>query len=251
MRRADLSDAGQPARLIVQRFSRKHTGLAAGVIAMAGALLLWRLLVASAPAGPPPADPTRRGPERWLTIDTADAGAGERLVVTGRTNLVDGARLDLVVVLLGQEVARQTADVREGAFRIEAPAPTGAGSYEARVGFDLARQTPEVQRALSFQPRTLVRSAPVARPAGVARQGPTPELRALFAEVNQADRGLGSDALARLDAEARRLQARPRLDGERLALAKLRAALEAVQRPQSNRTEFERLLLEAHVLAGL
>lgn len=244
------------ARLSNRRFV--HVG-AACVALLAGSALAAVLL---APEGD--GVPDRRlvkRPARTLALGEARLAQGPgglRIVVRGESTLVDGARV--MIALRPAEgragradLASFEAEVRDGRFECE-QAATGevvAGSYEAHARFDLAWQTQPVREALAYQPSALeARRALLLPPQVVQAADATAEVRALFEAVNQLDKPEPA-RVAALERQLAGLEARLWLSEHKAALLELRRALVVVRRPGHQRREFERHLLQAHVLAGL
>lgn len=202
-------------------------------------------------------DPTRRGPRRTLTIEEATVratGDARVLHVSGTTNLVSGARLAVVVKAEGASVAHLDAVVADGRYVAEESA-TGrivAGDYSVEVVFRLESQREETREALFYQPRSLRAEARLLLPSHVVAPAARAqdELRVLLEAVNRTGRSDEAE-LVELDARALALSERLWIATHKAAIRKLRLAIEERRKPASSRRDFERLLLEAHVLAGL
>lgn len=222
----------------------------------ASALVLLALAAGSAslllPTESP--DPTRQGPARTLNVERASVEArpsGRALVVRGATTLVDGATLQVAVLLGEREVLSRQAEVRGGAFALEETSggEVTEGQYEVRVRFELSRQPVAVCEALAYQPASLEARRALSLPLELALRAGVPDsLHALLDEANR----VGADAAraAELDRQAAALGERLWIGQEKAALRALRLALEEAQRPHCRREEFDRLLLQAYVLAG-
>lgn len=204
----------------------------------------------------PGSEDHRASPRRHtLVVDearVADEQGVQRLIVTGTTSLPD--RCDLAIVLLAgdREVLRLATATSGGRFALDSRAQGAVveGRYLARVTFDLEGQTQATREALHYDPRELAAIAHVVLPPQLTRATEVKgELRGLFDSLSRAprDAAVQDDVARRLDA----LDARLWLVEQRAALRSLRLAVAEARRPAFEREAFERLLLEAHVLAGL
>lgn len=219
---------------------------------VAAGLTLSSLLLLPA-AEDPPRDPSRRGPERTLAIQRAEIDASGRLQVSGSTSLPDGATLAVLLLADGRQLASYRASALGGGFslQLQGAGEVLPGRYRAIVEFRIEDQSPAVARALSYQPAHLSADSPLTLPVQLlTRDGPKLELESLIMAVNLEPRD--PPTLDALDTRARALSDRLWIAKEKAAIHKLRLAIEEARRPgQLRRSDFERLLLEAHVLAGL
>lgn len=213
-------------------------------VALCAALLL--------PAG----EEDRAAPRRHtLVVDEArvvDEQGVQRLVVEGTTTLPDGCDLSIALLSGDREVLRLASATSRGRFALDAHAQGAVveGRYLAKVTFDLEGQAPATREALRYEPRQLTGSAPVVLPPRLTRAAEVKgELKGLFDSLSRSprDAAVQDDVVRRLDA----LDARLWLVEQRAALRSLRLAVAEARRPAFEREAFERLLLEAHVLAGL
>jgi hypothetical protein len=175
-----------------------------------------------------------------------------RLHVTVITNLVDGAVLSVAVVGAGGELLSVEAVARQGRFAIDIPAvgEVVRGEYSVVVRFAIEAQPAAIRDALGYEPRSLMARSPLTLPLQVAAAATTKdEMRALVDALNQLPRDKA--VLDDLDRRAVALGERLWIADQRAAIGKFRLALEEARRPQVRRREFDRLLLEAHSLAGL
>lgn len=196
------------------------------------------------------ADPTRFGPERVLSITSADL-ASHRLQVSGSTNLPDGARLGVIIATTEPCQHYSTRAVR-GRFFIDLTddRTTTSGAYRVLVSFRIEEQDEALREAMRYQPLRLDAAAPLSVDSTDPAKDLRPKLRALIQAANAAkDR----DALVKVagDAQAfeRELWISTLLPGAR----RLRRALDVALRG-SGRLDLERLrreLIEADVLASL
>lgn len=175
------------------------------------------------------------------------------LSVSGTTNLIDQTTLAITVGDPGAE-ERFVAVVSNGAYSVRSPLLLPqSGTYRVAVDFALERQVAAVQAELNFQPRRLQATSQLQVPPAAAswqtQEEHRRELSDLFAQLNQLPDE--PETLCALDNRALELSRQLRLGDQALALRRLRQALEEAQRPNFSRDKFERLLLEAHVLAGL
>lgn len=212
---------------------------------LVAALVAWRVYF----SGPPSNDPSRKGPERWVQLERAEVVAGE-LSVSGRTNLLDGSRLQIEIgdqlFVMACEASGLSWSARSDVAVVE------TGRYPIVVRFRLEEQTESVQKALHFQPRTLEArgTLEVARswpPAGSSKR--LQEFRELFDAVNRAPRD--QVEIERLDVELSRFARGAGVGGQRKAARSLRLALEVLRKREFEREEFESHVLRAHVAAGL
>lgn len=235
-----------------RRINRRFVALGAGLLGV-GSLAVFLLL----PTSEPPealGDPTRFGPVRTLVVTTARierASAGLALHVRGETNLIDGSILAVLIEARGQPIQSFEATVEGGSLvlRVAGSGEVLAGDYSVRVRFQLENQTKTVQKALHYQPRRLESVKPLVLPElppGHASRG---RFKSLFDLVNRAPRD--AKKLADLDRLALELGRSLWIAEQRVAIRKLRLAIEVARRKKFERQEFDRLLLEAHVLGGL
>lgn len=198
-------------------------------------------------------DPTRKGPLRTLSIEASQVTDEGHLVVKGTTNFPDSVKLRLRVMAEGREVASFEVPVSEGRFLLDTQGrgEVLAGKYRVSLGFRIEEQTQAMREELGYQPASLMASAPLSLPVRlVAQAGSRDELKSLIQAVNLEPRD--PVALDGLDRRARVLGDRLWIAKEKVAVQKLRLAIEEARRPgQLRRRDFDRLLLEAHVLAGL
>lgn len=224
-------------------------------VGVAGLACLAVSVVVLLPGDEETHDPSRRGPTRLLRLTEArveDRPAGAVLVVSGETNLVEGARLSVTVRAKQQEVLRLAATSDGQRFALETPAAgeVVAGAYDVVVSFLLTAQPEAVREELAYQPASLEDRRPLALPLRIQKAtAARDEVRELFDAVNRAPRDLAQ--IEALDARARELASRTWIGERKTALLRLRQALEEARRPEPRRTEFDRLVIEAHVLAGL
>jgi len=197
----------------------------------------------------------RGAARRSLAVDeayVADERGGQRLVVRGSTTLIDGCQLTILLLANDHEVLRLSAPVEGGRFALDAQAQGAVveGHYHAKAVFSLEEQGPTIREALSYEPRLLEARAPVRLPLQVTRAADAKdELRHLFDTLNRAPRDV--TVLDEVDRRAGEIAGRLWLSEQQAALGRIRLAVAAARRPAFERAEFERLLLEAHVLAGL
>tara|TARA_R110002072_G_scaffold15503_1_gene62059 strand:- start:359 stop:1021 length:663 start_codon:yes stop_codon:yes gene_type:complete len=216
---------------------------AAGVLA---ALFAWWLYRSQKPE----ADPSQRGPKRWVQVDRVELVEGE-LSLSGRTNLIDGAKLRIEV---GDRLFVMTCQTSQlGWAARSAVMAVERGRYPVLVRFRLEDQTAAVKEALHFQPRMLeargtleVAQTWPSEKAGAKRDE---RLRRLFEAVNRAPRV--PEEIDRLDAELARFAEGAGVGRKREAARSLRFALEVLRRRSFEREEFEGHVLKAHVAAGL
>lgn len=233
-------------RLTGRRFVRFSAAAAAFV---AGLALSMALLL------PEPDDPTRAPPRHTLTVDEArvhDERGGQRLVVRGTTSLPDGCLLSVVLLAGEREALRLSTTAADGRYAVDARAEGDVveGRYSAQASFALEEQPQAVREALRYEPRRLEASLPVALPPRLTRAAEVKdELKSLLLALSQSplDPGVQAD----VDRRAEALGARLWLTEQRGALRSLRVAVAEARRPVFERRAFDRLLLEAHVLAGL
>lgn len=224
--------------------------VALGGLALAGVAL--PLLVLEEGGGP--AKPAKV--ERSLELTEArisEMPKGLCLLVEGRTDLPDGCALHVAVLADSREVATFAGTTARGRFALEqvAAGQVVEGSYSVRVTFLLEAQSEALRKALGYQPARLEARRPLLLPPRlVAASEATGELRQLFEALNQ---GPPRDKAALDDIDRRAIEMSRRLwiAEQKAALHKLRLAVEEARRPELRRRDFERLLLEAHVLAGL
>lgn len=218
-----------------------------GLLAASAAVFSLLLL----PGEPP--DPSRKGPVRTIRIDTARVTDGGQLLVEGATNFPDGVALKVRILAEGKAVASYGVVAKDGHFRLSAPGQGEvlAGDFTAAVTFELPEQAEPIRQALGYQPAALAARAPLALPLHLVAQGVSrQELESLIQAVNREPRDRG--ALDELDRRARVLSDRLWIAKEKVAVQKLRLAIEVARRPgELERSAFDRLLLEAHLLAGL
>lgn len=237
----------------LRRTNRRLVKLTAVSAAALTCLALSTLLLL--PADETTADPTRRGPARFLRLTEArihERPTGTVLVVRGETNLVAGSQLGVAVVSRRQEILRLTTASNGRSFALEAHAAGTIveGTYEVVATFRLNDQPEAVRVELTYQPATLTDRRALSLPLQLARAADTKaQVRELFDAVNQQPRDPA--AIDALDQRARDLANQVWIGGHKTALAKLRLALEEARRPEPRRREFDKLVLEAHVLAGL
>jgi hypothetical protein len=232
-----------------RRFRR--IAVATALLAALGAILWWRSHSVS-----PPADPTKVGPERTLTIDAfridpASPTGGYRLQGSGKTNFPDGVLVR--VELLGTDVvASVVATVAKGAIAVDVTDPriVTNGTYRVFATFRIEDQSIAIRDALVYQPKRLqATSSFVVTNAVPPETSLRPELlamiRAAHAATSRAELGkIASDAatfekklwISTLTPSVRRL---------RLAVV---AALEA---PSPDFTKLKRGALEAEALSSL
>lgn len=151
------------------------------------------------------------------------------------------------------DLASFEVEVRGGRFECEqqVAGEVVAGRYEAHARFELAWQVQPVREALAYQPSALeARRALLLPPQVVQAADAKAEVRALFEAVNQLDKPEPT-RVAALERQLAGLEARLWLSEQKAALLELRRALVLLSRPGHQRREFERHLLQAHVLAGL
>ena len=120
-----------------------------GLLLVAAVLLLLAL--------PETGDPTA-SERRSLQVTVARVSpGGDQLEVRGTTNLVDGSKLQLLLRAGAQELAQRetTVEGRGFSFVEKAQGRFSPGHYVVEVRFELASQTQDVAKQLSFQPRTL------------------------------------------------------------------------------------------------
>jgi hypothetical protein len=235
-------------RLTSRRFVR--LGAAAAALVALASLSASVLLTTDDPPS------SRRAASRHtLAVDeayVADERGGQRLVVRGGTTLPDGCQLSVLLHAGEREVLRLGAAVQGGRFALDVPAQGAVveGRYQARAVFSLEDQPPATREALRYEPRLLEARAPVRLPPEVARAADArDELRRLFDALSRAPRDPAIQD--EVDRRAAELAGRLWLSEQRAALASLRLAVAVARRPAFEREEFERLLLEAHVQAGL
>lgn len=142
-------------------------------------------------------------------------------------------------------------DVTRGRFALKRPGQGRVlpGSYEVVATFLLEEQTAAIQKSLHYQPRRLTARRPLDLPVVSGSAAVLARFRTLFGQVNAQPRDRAE--LARLDREALALSRELWIADQKIALKKLRLAIEEAGRPRFERKSFERLLIEAHVLAGL
>ncbi len=222
------------------------SGVAATLVATSAPLLL---------PNQDPQDLTRKGPARYLRLTEArleERPSGAALVVRGESNLVAGAQVAVVVLSREHEVLRLGARCDGQGFSLESPAAGDVvdGAYEVAALFRLEDQTEAVRVELCYQPASLTDRRRLALPLRMTQpQSGKDEVRELLNAVNQGPRDPA--VIDALDAQARALSDRLWLGEQKTALLRLRQALEEARRPEPRRREFDRLVLEAHVLAGL
>lgn len=238
----------------LERTNRRAVQLGAGLAAALSALAL--MIVVLLPGEDDGAiDPSRRGPARFLRLQEARVQQGPQgavLVVRGETNLVAGAELTLTVLARDAEVLSLTARSDGEAFKIEAPAAGEVlgGAYEVLARFSLGEQDERVRSELNYQPSALVARRALELPLRAGASSPAhDQFRALFQEVNRVPRD--EAVLDELDRRARALSERVWIGGHKAALVRVRQAIEEARRPAPRRAELDRLLVEAHLLAGL
>lgn len=230
------------------RVGRRFVAAGAALVAVSfGAIVLPLLTPGTEP------DPSRRGPERYLEVDVARLdGTPATLTVRGRTNLVDGTMLSVVVQTQELDVARFPTRVERGEFSLVAPAAgeVGEAGYQVVVRFRQEEQTEAVSAALHYQPQWLQAVEPLVVPAPlVVTSTLRTELRRLFDEINHLP--VDANTHATLDQRAVALHKQVWLGKEKLAIEQLRLAISEASRSTFDRGAFERHLLRAHVLAGL
>ncbi len=223
-------------------------------VGVAGLATIALAAVVLLPDPDPVDDPTRRGPTRHLDLTEAriDERPGATLIVRGRTNLVRGTRLEIAVLSGRNELVRLQAESDGEGFVLEAPAEGAIanGDYEVAATFRLEEQPDAVRGELGYQPAKLSARRRLALPLRLAKAGAVREqVRELFVAVNREPRD--PTVIDDLDRRARELADRLWLGEEKTALLRLRQALQEARRPELRRQEFDRLILEAHVLAGL
>lgn len=200
-------------------------------------------------------DPSRKGPLRYLRITEArvlEGEAGPQLRLEAETNLVAGSRVSVSVLARGARVVSVVAESDGEHVRMQTPAAGSVveGTYEALVEFRLDEQSEAVRVALAHQPTHLSDRRRLELPLRVvAAADARGEVQALFDDVNRAPRD--SASLDALDRRAQELLARLWIAEQKAAIHKLRLAVEEARRVEFKRRDFDRLLLEAHVLAGL
>ncbi len=244
-----------------RRTSRKLLRLGIPIV-LAGGLAVVMLL----PSGPveplraeeQTSDLTKFGPDRTLSLTACSwtpspQGKGGELEVAGTTNFPTGSRIRIDIRSRGRSLETHEARSDGGRFELKVlgKGHVLAGFYNVVATFALEEQSREIQESLHFQPRRLVARRPLELPTTVT--GPEgaiqTRLRTLFGAVNAQPRD--RLALARLDQEAMALGKELWIANQKIALKKLRLAIEEAGRPKFRRQSFERLLIEAHVLAGL
>lgn len=202
-----------------------------------------------------PRDPTRRGPTRYLRLTEArleERPKGATLIVRGDSNLVAGAQVAVAVRSKEHELLRLWARCDGQGFSLEAPAAGDVveGSYQIAALFRLEDQTEVTRADLCYQPASLTDRRGLSLPLRMTQaQTAKDQVRELYEAVNQGPRDPA--VIDALDARARELGDRLWLGEQKTALVRLRQALAEARRPEPRRGEFDRLVLEAHVLAGL
>lgn len=223
----------------------------AGAGALAACVGLSSVLLLESERGP--LDPTRKGPLRTLSVQEARLTDRGQLEVSGSTNFPDGVSLEVLLVAEGTPLASYPASVRQGRFDLSVPTQgeVVAGNYRVSAQFRLERQPEHVRQALGYQPASLAASAPLSLPLQLVAQATArDELESLLEAVNLEPRD--TPTLDDLDRRAQALADRLWIAKEKLAVQKLRLAIEVARRPGALlRRDFDRLLLEAHVIAGL
>jgi len=187
-----------------------------------------------------------------LTSATVTPAPGSRLKVSGRTDLVDGALLEVAVLGGGTDLLVTRTSVRAGSFEVDTPATgdTTTGTYTVVARFAIEAQAPSVRDALSYEHRSLSAHAPLFLPPSATTAAVIKdELRSLIDSANQLPRD--PSMIDELDRRAVALGRRLWLAEERVAVMKLRQALEEARRPEVRRAELDRLLVEAHTLSKL
>lgn len=237
----------------VRRTNKRLVKLTA--IGVAGLAAIGLSVLVLSPEREERIDPTRRGPLRFLRLTEArihDRPAGAALVVRGETNLVAGARIDVTVVSRQHEILQVQATSDGSGFAVDTTAKGSVveGTYDVTATFRLSDQTDAVRAELAYQPATLATRCGLSLPLQLARAADTrAQVRELFDAVNQQPRD--ATTIEALDKRAQELAAQLWIGEQKTALVKLRQALEEARRPDVRRREFDRLVLEAHVLAGL
>lgn len=174
-----------------------------------------------------PADPTRFGPERTLLLDEARIDRREhgwRLLVRGRTNLPDGARVR-IEIRTSDEVYMDFALTGGGAVTLERTSggQVTAGNYVVAATFVLEEQAQELREALHYQPRKLEARVPLSLVEGIDAK----ELRAgLHALIERANAASSKEDVARVSSEAGAFERRVFVSGLTPAVRSLRRALE-------------------------
>ena len=224
------------------------------MVALAATLTGLRAVLAPSPEPPSasttPADLSRRGPTRFLRLESASLSPEGILEVQGQTNLPAGSALRVRVRSAGMqlvEFADRLASSPRLRLRHQGVGFVGAGGYTVSVSFQLADQPQELREALHYQPALLADEIAlrVLEPTGVS---PAAELRKLVADVNRL---LDDKAqLPALEQRAKQLDARLWLGAEQAALTKLRLALEEAAKEPADRRRVEAHLVAAHVLLG-
>lgn len=243
-RRSPLTRSRRTNKRVVQLAAIGTAGFACAVLAF---------VVLTPPDERP--DPTRRGPTRYLRLTEArieERPAGATLVVRGESNLVPGAQVAVAVLSKQHELLRLWGRCDGQGFSLESPAAGEVveGSYEIAAQFRLEDQTEAVRAELSYQPAGLAHRRALSLPLNMARaQTAKDQVRELYEAINQGPRDPA--VIDALDARARELGERLWIGEQKTALVRLRQALEEARRPEPRRREFDRLVLEAHVLAGL
>jgi len=240
-----------PYRRTNRRFVAR--GAAALAAAALGVGALPRLLLEEEPGNSSPAP---RVPERRLALTVARVVAdpkGLALEAEGETDLSDGSVLALSVRAGERELARFPATVVGGRYRVVAQAAGEVveGSYTLCARFELSTQDEAVRRALGYRPERLEARRSLLLPIQVAAAGSTrAELRALFEALNQGPPREPA-VLDEIDRRAAAMAQRLWIAEQKAALHKLRLVVEEARRPELRRRDFDRLLLEAYLLAGL
>ncbi len=214
-----------------RRIGRKF--VAGGTVVVALSIVFAVLL----PVEQKDVDPSKVGPDRFLTVEEARIealGDEVQLYVTGKTNLVDGAVLRIEVrTRSGLSLQVYSAQAKGGRFSLSELATGGLAGREFQLAasFALEQQPEAVQKALHYQPRALATTAPLLVHQGVdASFTATDEFKALFDAVNKAPRD--PFELDRLDQQAVALSGRLWIAKEKAALEKLRLAIVGTRRLQ-------------------
>ncbi|MBX3467744.1 MAG: hypothetical protein KF878_12740 [Planctomycetes bacterium] len=236
-----------------RRTNRRGVKLAA-IAAAGGAALALSVAVLLPSHDDERRDPTRRGPARHLRLTDArviESPSGARLRVRAETNLVPGAVVAVLVLAGAEEVVRLegVSDGAQVAVDAQASGAVVAGAYQVLARFRLEEQPAAVREALSYQPAHLSDRSALELPLRLSQgREAQEELRALVDALNR--RPGDAAVLDEVDRRAEALLAGQWISGQRPALQRLRLAVEVARRPDFRRDDFDRLLLEAHVLGG-
>jgi hypothetical protein len=202
-----------------------------------------------------PQDPSKFGPERFLALESAEIApeaSQSKLRVAGRTNLPDGARVD-VIVATTESLLNESVPCHGGFFLLETRDARSVtnGTYRVFVAFRLEAQDEALRKAIHYQPRRLEAPGQIVVTSAV---DPTKELRPrLRALIQSANVARDRASLAKVARDAEALESELWISTLLPGARRLRLALQLAARSSGN-ADFERLrrsLVEADVLAGL